>query len=301
MYGKLFLPSVNPTIGLRFSRQRMKLIILLWRKSTIKTIMKGYTLTPLFCSILVTIVYMLLIPFSIVFNTLDTAFAQTEDNQPNINATSVFDTGQMILGNNIKHLVILIPDEGHHGPGEEDEARFIAQPFVPQNAVVTLGTQVVWFSGDVGHDHNIVVRDTNSNNNTIFETGQFPEFEATRAITFNNTGTFDYADTIDYEGGFRMTGDITVVSGGGNSIDTSGNTFDTVGVLMVPSMMVQDVVNGMRSSGFGIDSMHNFKDLRGGQSDTGDEQTLVIWTANGMHLNEIGSRLQAISEPLQYE
>ena len=52
--------------------------------------------------------------------------------------------------------------------------RFIAQPFVPQNAVVTPGTQVVWFSGDVGHDHNIVVRDTNSNNNTIFETGDFP-------------------------------------------------------------------------------------------------------------------------------
>jgi plastocyanin len=189
-------------------------------------------------------------------------------NQPHINATSVFDTGvfdtgQMILGDNIKHLVILIPDEGHHGPGEEDEARFIAQPFVPQNAVVTPGTQVVWFSGDVGHDHNIVVRDANSNNNTIFETGDFPEFEATRAITFNSTGTFDYADTIDYEGGFRMTGDITVVSGGGNSIDASGNTFDTVGVLMIPSRMVQDVVNGMRSSGFGIDSMHNFKDLRG--------------------------------------
>ena len=228
-------------------------------------------------------------------------FAQAANNQPNINATGVFDTGQMILGDNIKHLVILIPDEGHHGPGEEDEARFIAQPFVPQNAVVTPGTQVVWFSGDVGHDHNIVVRDTNSNNNTIFETGDFPEFEATRPITFNNTGTFDYADTIDYEGGFRMTGDISVVSGGGNSIDTSGNTFDTVGVLMIPSIMVQDVVNGMRSSGFGIDSMHNFKDLRGGQSDTGDEQTLVIWTANGMNLSEIGSRLQAISEPLPYE
>ena len=98
-----------------------------------------------------------------------------------------------------------------------------------------------------------------------------------------------------------MTGDITVVSGGGNSIDASGNTFDTVGMLMIPSMMVQDVVNGMRSSGFGIDSMHNFKDLRGGQSDTGDVQTLVIWTANRMDLSEIGSRLQAISEPLPYE
>jgi plastocyanin len=225
-------------------------------------------------------------------------FAQAANNQPNINATSLFDIGQMILPSNVNHLVILIPDEGHHGPGEEEEARFIAQPFVPQHATVTPGTQVVWFSGDVGHDHNIVVRDTNSNNNTIFETGDFPEFEATRPITFNNTGTFDYADTIDYEGGFRMTGDISVVNGGGN---TSGNTFDTVGVLMVPSMMVQDVVNGMRSSGFGIDSMHNFKDLRGGQSDTGDEQTLVIWTANGMDLSEIGSGLQVISEPLPYE
>ena len=47
--------------------------------------------------------------------------------------------------------------------------------------------------------------------------------------------------------------------------------------------------------------MHNFKDLRGGQSDTGDEQTLVIWTSNGMDLNEVVSRLQAISEPLPYE
>ena len=263
--------------------------------------MKGYSLTHLFCSISVVLLYMLLLPSSIILNPLTAAFAQVVDNQPNINATSVFDTGQMILGDNIKHLVIMIPDEGHHGPGEEDEARFIAQPFVPQNAVVTPGTQVVWLSGDVGHDHNIVVRDANSNNNTIFDTGDFPEFEATRAITFNNTGTFDYADIIDYEGGFRMTGDITVVSGGGNSIDASGNTFDTVGVLMIPSMMVQDVVNGMRSSGFGIDSMHNFKDLRGGQSDTGDEQTLVIWTANGMDLSEIGSGLQAISEPLPYE
>jgi hypothetical protein len=70
---------------------------------------------------------------------------------------------------------------------------------------------------------------------------------------------------------------------------------------MIPSMMVQDVVNGMRSSGFGIDSMHNFKDLRGGQSDTGDEQTLVIWTAGGKSLNDITSQIRQISEGLPYE
>jgi plastocyanin len=224
------------------------------------------------------------------------AFAQT---QPNLNASSIYDSGQMTLGNNIKHLVIVIPNEGHHGPGEEDEARFIAQPFLPQNAIVGPGTQVAWFNGDVGHEHNIVVRDANGAQ--LFETGEFDELEASRPITFNITGDYEYVDTVEYEGGFVMTGNIRVVDQDDTAAPTPTATFDTVGALMVPSMDVQSIVADIEDAGFGIDSMHNFKDLRGGQSDTGDEQTLVIWTANGMDLNEIGSRLQAISEPLPYE
>jgi hypothetical protein len=82
------------------------------------------------------------------------SFAQEETN---INATNLYDSGQIVLGSNIKHLMILIPNEGHHGPGEEDEARYIAQPFVPHHAVISPGTEVVWFNGDIGHEHNIVV------------------------------------------------------------------------------------------------------------------------------------------------
>jgi plastocyanin len=229
------------------------------------------------------------------FQTVDIAFAQT---QPNLNATSVYDSGQMVLGSNVKHLVIVIPDEGHHGPGEEDEARFIAQPFLPQNAIVEPGTQVAWFNGDVGHEHNIVVRDASGAQ--LFETGEFTELEASTPITFNTTGDFEYADTVEYEGGFVMTGNIRVVDQGASAASPTAS-FDTVGALMVPSMDVQNIAASIKNAGFGIDSMHNFKDLRGGQSDTGDEQTLVIWTANGMDLSEIGSRLQAISEPLPYE
>jgi hypothetical protein len=66
-------------------------------------------------------------------------------------------------------------------------------------------------------------------------------------------------------------------------------------------MDVQKIAASIKNASFGIDSLHNFKDLRGGQSDTRDEQTLVIWTSNGMDLSEIGSGLQAISEPLPYE
>ena len=72
--------------------------------------------------------------------------------QPNINAESIFDTKTMTLGNNIQNFVILIPNEGHHGEGEENEARFLDQHFVPENAVVNVGTTVLWFNGDVGHE-----------------------------------------------------------------------------------------------------------------------------------------------------
>jgi hypothetical protein len=67
-----------------------------------------YLLTPLFYSVSIIIVYALLILPSTTFNPLTTVFAQPTNNQPNINATSVFDTGQIILPGNVKHLVIVI-------------------------------------------------------------------------------------------------------------------------------------------------------------------------------------------------
>jgi plastocyanin len=245
---------------------------------------------------------------SVVYGTIIAAFialgmcslsAASAQTGPSINATNVFDTGQMVLPGNVKHLVILIPDEAHHGPGEEDESRFIAQPFVPQNVVINPGTQVIWFNGDVGHEHNIVV--TDESNSPVFETGEFTELQASRPFMFNNTGDFDYTDTVEYKEGFVMTGNIIVNGQGSGGQVISSSSFDTVGALMVPSMMIQEVTDEMRNVGFAIDSMHNFKDLRGGQSDTGDEQVLVIWTSAGKGLEDVTSQLGEISEGLPYE
>jgi plastocyanin len=220
-------------------------------------------------------------------------------------ATTIYESKSITVPPNVKNLVILIPNEGHHGPGEEDESRFIAQPFVPQNAAISPGTQVVWYNGDVGHEHNIVVRD--SNGVQLFQTGIFPELEASRAIAFNNTGNFAYADTIDYEEGFVMTGNISVIDQKNNvpttttATTTAANTIDTAGVLMVPSIYADNTVQSLKSAGFGIDSMQNFKDLRGGQEDTGDIQTLLVWTANGMELSNVIAQLKEISSGLPYE
>ena len=179
-----------------------------------------------------------------------TGIASTQTQTPStLNATSVYDSGQMVLGNNVKHLVIVIPNEGHHGPGEEDESRFIAQPFLPQNALVGPGTQVAWFNGDVGHEHNIVVRDANGVQ--LFETSEFTELQASKPIVFNNTGEFEYADTVEYEDGFVMTGTIRVIDQGANN-PTNLATFDTVGALMVPSMDIQNIATSIKNAGFGV-------------------------------------------------
>ena len=66
----------------------------------------------------------------------------------------------MTSGGNIKDLVILIPNEGHHADGEDKESRFLDQHFVPENAMINTGTTVSWFNGDVGHERTIDVKDT---------------------------------------------------------------------------------------------------------------------------------------------
>jgi plastocyanin len=214
-------------------------------------------------------------------------------------AESIFQNKSLVIPPNIKQLVILIPNEGHHGPGEEDEARFIAEPFVPQNAVASPGTRIIWYNGDIGHEHNIVVRDANSNNQ-IFQTGVFPELEASRSVSLNNTGNYQYADTVEYEEGFIMTGNITIVDQTINVATTSAG-FDTVGALMVPLEDRQSIVASLRSAGFGINSMHSFQDLRSEEEEeNGDQQTLLVWTSNGMEMSEITSTLQQILEDLPY-
>jgi hypothetical protein len=98
-----------------------------------------------------------------------------------------------------------------------------------------------------------------------------------------------------------MAGNVTVVNQNNGAASTSAGLYDTVGALMVPSPFVQNVVESMRIAGYGIDSMHTFTDLRGGQEDTGVEQVLVVWTAAGKSLDEITLRLGEVSEGLPYE
>jgi plastocyanin len=193
-------------------------------------------------------------------------------------AIDIFGGEQYALSENDKNLVILIPNEGHHGPGEDDEARFIAQSFVPETAAINKGTNVIWFNGDVGHEHDIIVTSDSDSASPIYQTGEFTEFEA-RNYTFNDVGEFSYADTVEYDNGYIMRGNISVTDDSGSDVDMPQTIADsnTVGILMVPNQDISQYLSDLQNRGFLIDSVHNFQDLRGGQSGTGDEQTLIVW------------------------
>jgi plastocyanin len=94
-----------------------------------------------------------------------------------IDATSVYETKSMDLGNNIKNLVILIPNEGHESQNIGDQStdqRLVNQPYIPQNVTVPVGTAIMWFNDDVDHDHKITLVGQGSNlNNMIFDSDDF--------------------------------------------------------------------------------------------------------------------------------
>lgn len=69
---------------------------------------------------------------------------------------------------------------------------------------------------------------------------------------------------------------------------------------MVPTQDVQTYTTDLQTRGFAIDSTHNFKDLRGGQSGTGNEQTLIVWTSSEMSLSNIIDNLQEFTSGLPY-
>jgi plastocyanin len=248
------------------------------------------------------------IPATYLFST--DVYAQTNssnaDVQPNISAENIFNTKTMTLGNNVQTLVILIPNEGHHDEGEDNEARFLAQHFVPENAIVNAGTTVLWFNGDVGHERTVDVKDANGN--SIFNTGEIIDSQASQPFTFSNPGVYNY-DAVG-DPGVTMTGSVTVEniqspitssSPSSSSSSNSSNNIDTVGILMVPTQDIDEYISQLTRAGITVDNTYDFQDLRGGQEGTGEVQTLIVWTTGGdKDLGETLSSLSELSSGLPY-
>jgi plastocyanin len=267
----------------------------------------GNVIIPIF-----TIFIILCIAFGIqypLFATTSGSVAPGEEH-PNINASTMFETHSMILGDNIKNLVILIPNEAHESTNQpKNQYPFINQPYLPQNAVVNVGTAVTWFNGDVDHDHKITL--FGNSNTAELESGDFAFNVVSKPVAFNEMGTFNYfeADVNNDDPNFVMNGTINVINQVNSLSSTSATALpaasgavspDTVGTYMVPAKDLNQYISTLTSKGFNIDSTHTFEDLRGGQKGTGPEQTLIVWTASGMNIDQVISALEEITPSLPY-
>jgi plastocyanin len=136
----------------------------------------------------------------------------TENSQMNINANSLYNNRTMILGNNVKTFVIIIPDEAHESLGQpKNQLPLTNQPYFPQNLVTNIGNTVIWLNADVGHKHMITLSDNNSKK--VYESAFFPYNEASKPLTLNKTGNFSYMEKGANKAvpSFVMNGTISVI------------------------------------------------------------------------------------------
>jgi hypothetical protein len=249
------------------------------------------------------------IPLQLLVSNSNIAFAVTGNAQPNINAVNLFNTKTMVLPSTVKNLVILVPDEAHHSPTALPAKRFINQTYLPENAIVSPGTTLVWFSGDKNHDHFINLINA-KNNASIFSSGAFAFNTATKPVKLNDTGDYIYSDPENSKSkevgvtGYVMTGTVRVVdqplsstSGSSTSATTNSTAakFDTVGALMVPAKTVSQYISEFKNRGLEVDSTQQFKALR-----NGSQQALLVWSSNGMDLNKILAVINQITATLPY-
>lgn len=238
---------------------------------------------------------------TLVFSMLDgTGFASSQSFGADI-ASRVLNNKSMDLTGNVQNVIILLPNEGHESPSMSEEARLISQPYVPENLEVSPGTNIMWFNGDVGHDHKVTVVDVNSNE--VF-TDEFDFNTSTRPLSLNETGSLTYSesDVNTEDPSFVMKGTITVNDDIASNINPndSNATFDTVALLMVPTKDLDKHISTIESEGVDVVDQFTFKDLRGGQKGTGPEQTLLVLGSSKDGPSQLISTMESLTPTLPY-
>lgn len=222
-----------------------------------------------------TLMVVLLITFSI------TSFAQNPDLQ-NM-ATDIFNDKILTVPNTVKNFIVLIPNEAHESPLLPEEKRLINQPYVPQNLVVGPQTNIIWFSGDVGHTRKVTLTDDNSKE--IFDsTLKFNS--ASEPLSINQSGKFTYheEDANSQDPDFVMEGTITIASSDSpsnisNNVNDTQPNIDTMAVLMVPTEDIKKHSEIIGENNVNILDQYSFKDLRETGSG-GENQTLLVLGSN---------------------
>jgi plastocyanin len=213
-----------------------------------------------------------------------------------ISATTVLQNRSMSLGPSVKNFFILIPNEAHHGPNEEEENRLIDQPFIPSAATISKGTAVTWLNCNVDHEHVLSLTEgKNPSVNLMSEDEDEIDYGDSTTYVFNTTGDFTYTDTNTYDEGFKMTGRINVVDPGFVASDSISDTIDTVGAFIVPAEDLHEIASKLKDIGLNAYSVRHYTDPTYNET-----QALIIWTSFGQDFKETVPELRELIYDLPY-
>jgi hypothetical protein len=99
-----------------------------------------------------------------------------------------------------------------------------------------------------------------------------------------------------------MQSNISVIGDNDISVTSSASEQRIVGSIILPAQDLQQYTSHLQNRGLNIDSSYTFTDLRGGQEGAGDQQTLLVWTANAAEigLDQVAQALQDLTGMLPY-
>jgi hypothetical protein len=187
---------------------------------------------------------------------------------------------------------------------------------------MNVGTTIVFFNADVGHDHReVIVNGLTASR--VFDTRIFSYDDdkddklpnSSHNYTFNEIGDFSYYDTVF--GKKIMNGTIEVgnivsnppltqaATVNNNNADNNNPLtsyypqydFDTIGTFVVPTEMLNKYTRSFENQGLQIYDIHNFRNL---MDKDNAEQSLIVWTSNGYTLESVIEKLQKITPTLPY-
>ena len=217
-----------------------------------------------------------------------------------VNASQIYNSKTLDVGNNAKNLIILIPNEGHESPKLPQEQRLINQPYVPENIVVSPGTNLRWFVGDVGHTRTISLVDSASNN--VFKSGDIDFNQLSKPLLLNKSGTYKYfeRDVNQDDPSFVMEGTIKVQDNNSTSepksITASAQpNFNTLTFLMAPSDSIEKQTKTLDNAGIKIVDKYTFKAL-----DDGSNQDILVLGTNEPSLDNVKKALTKVTNSLPY-
>lgn len=209
------------------------------------------------------------------------------DNNNNLLAQSIHDTGKLVVIPSFSGVIISLPDETHHPDSDNLQINPQNGHYLPENLVIPSGTAIAFAHGDPNHVHTEIVTDSSGNKVWTTTTISHPGATDSKVLP---PGTYTITDA-KYP---PMKGTITVEP----NVKSNGNL--VTGAIFTPTSLLDKIRSEFQSAGFQIASTFDFTSAATKQKDLVGPTTLIVYSTS-MNMDNAKTALLPILKSLTYK